>query len=112
MEEAPKEVTEVTKEATKLDKPLLIVMLVLMVFGLIMVLSASSMASYMRYHNSIYFYFIRQSLFMLVGMAGFLAAIYFPTKLFKSISPVVMVILILSLFGLFVVGAVFNSSQS
>lgn len=110
MEEAPKE--RVVKEATKLDKPLLIVMLVLMVFGLIMVLSASSMASYMRYHNSIYFYLIRQSLFMLVGMVGFLIAIYFPTKLFKSISPVMMVLLILSLFGLFIVGSVFNSSQS
>ena len=39
---------------TKLDKPLLIVMIVFLVFGLIMVLSASSMASYMRYDKNIY----------------------------------------------------------
>ena len=52
---------------TKLDKPLLIVMLVLMLFGLIMVLSASSMASYMRYHKNIYDYFIKQGIFMLGG---------------------------------------------
>ena len=72
------------KESNKLDKPLLIVMFVFMIFGLIMVLSASSMASYMRYHNSIYFYLIRQGLFMVVGLFAFLIAIYFPTKFFKK----------------------------
>ena len=72
------------KKRTKLDKPLLIVMLVLVVFGLIMVLSASSMASYMRYDNSIYYYFIRQGIFIGLGLICFLLAIYFPTKLFKT----------------------------
>ncbi len=100
------------KQSTKLDKPLLIVMLVFMVFGLIMVLSASSMASYMRYHNSIYFYLIRQGIFMLIGMVGFLVAVYFPTKLFKQISPVLMGGLILSLFGLMVYGSVYNASKA
>ena len=100
------------KKSTKLDKPLLIVMFVFMIFGLIMVLSASSMASYMRYHNSIYFYLIRQTLFMLIGMIGFLVAIYFPTKLFKNTSPFMIIVLIISLFGLMAYGAVYNSSQS
>ncbi len=100
------------KHSTKLDKPLLIVMFVFMIFGLIMVLSASSMASYMRYHNSIYFYVIRQGLFMLVGLVGFLMAIYFPTKVFKKMSPLLMFVLIVSLCGLFALGAVYNSSQS
>lgn len=89
---------------TKIDKPLLIVMLALMVFGLIMVLSASSMASYMRYHKDIYDYFIKQGIFMLVGLVAFFTAIYFPTKLFKKLSPILMGILILALFGLFVYG--------
>ena len=100
------------KHSTKLDKPLLIVMFVFMIFGLIMVLSASSMASYMRYHNSIYFYLIRQGLFMIIGMIGFLIAIYFPTKLFKKTSPFMIIVLIVSLFGLMVYGSVYNSSQS
>ena len=100
------------KHSHKLDKPLLIVMFVFMIFGLIMVLSASSMASYMRYHNSIYYYVIRQGLFMLVGLIGFLLAIYFPTKVFKKMSPLLMLILLASLFGLFALGAVYNSSQS
>lgn len=100
------------KKRTKLDKPLLIAMLVLVVFGLIMILSASSMASYMRYDNSIYFYFIRQGIFLIGGLFAFLIAIYFPTKFFKKISPLLMGILLLSLFGLFIYGAAFNSSQS
>ena len=97
---------------TKLDKPLLIVMLVFMVFGLIMVLSASSMASYMRYNKNIYDYFIKQGIFMLLGLIAFFIAIYFPTKLFKKLSPFLMVILIGSLLGLFALGEVYNASQS
>ena len=96
---------------TKLDKPLLIVMLVLMIFGLIMVLSASSMASYMRYHKDIYDYFIKQGIFMLVGLVAFFTAIYFPTKFFKKLSPILMGILILALFGLFVYGDARKGTQ-
>ena len=100
------------KKRTKLDKPLLIVMLVLVVFGLIMILSASSMASYMRYNNSIYFYFIRQGIFSSVGLIIFLLAIYFPTKLFKKISPFLMLILIASLLGLIIYGSAYNQALS
>lgn len=99
------------KKNTKLDKPLLIVMLVFMVFGLIMILSASSMASYMRYNNSVYFYFIRQGIFLLIGLIAFLVALYFPSKLFKNISPFLIIILIISLFGLTIYGSAYNSSQ-
>ena len=96
---------------TKLDKPLLIVMLVLMLFGLIMVLSASSMASYMRYHKNIYDYFIKQGIFMLGGLVAFLIAVYFPTKIFKKISPFLMGVLILALLGLFVYGDARKGTQ-
>ncbi len=96
---------------TKLDKPLLIVMFVMMIIGLIMVLSASSMASYMRYNKGVYYYFIRQAIFMAVGMVGFLVALCLPTKFFKKISPVLLFILIMALGGLMVYGSVFNSSK-
>ena len=93
------------KKRTKLDKPLIVAMLILVVFGLIMVLSASSMASYMRYNNSIYYYFIRQGIFVLIGLIGFLVAIYLPTKFFKKLSPMLIGILLLSLFGLHIYGS-------
>ena len=97
---------------TKLDKPVLIVMIVFLVFGLIMVLSASSMASYMRYDKNIYDYFIKQAIFILAGLVAFLIATYFPTKLFKKISPFLMFILILSLVGLMFYGNDNGTSQS
>ena len=99
------------KKLTKLDKPLLIIMFAFMIFGLIMVLSSSSMASYMRYHNSIYFYLIRQGIFMTAGMIAFVIAIYLPTKVFKNLSPFLIFLLIASLFGLIVYGSVFNASK-
>ena len=97
---------------TKLDKPLLIVMIIFLVFGLIMVLSASSMASYMRYDKNIYDYFIKQAIFILAGLIAFLIATYFPTKLFKKISPFLMFILLLSLVGLMFYGNDNGTSQS
>ena len=100
------------KHMTKLDKPLLIAIFIFLIFGLIMVLSASSMASYMRYHNSIYYYFIRHSIFLVIGLIGFFIAIFLPTKLFKKLSPVLIIVLLLSLFGLTIYGSTFNSSQS
>lgn len=100
------------KKGTKLDKQLLIVMLLLLTFGSIMVLSSSSMASYMRYHTSIYYYFIKQILFILAGLICFLIAIYLPTKTFKKTSPFLIIILLLSLLGLNIYGSIYNSSQS
>ena len=47
-------------KSTKLDKQLLFIMIALTIFGMIMILSASSMASYMRYNKSINYYLIRQ----------------------------------------------------
>ena len=87
-------------------------MIVFLVFGLIMVLSASSMASYMRYDKNIYDYFIKQAIFILAGLVAFLIATYFPTKLFKKISPFLMFILILSLVGLMFYGNDNGTSQS
>ena len=97
---------------TKLDKILLFIMFVFIIFGLIMVLSASSMASYMRYHTSIYYYLIKQGIFVLVGLVGFFTAISLPTKFFKKTSPFLMIVLILSLFGLTIYGSNFFGSQS
>ena len=96
---------------TKIDKPLLIAMLIMMIIGLIMVLSASSMASYMRYNNSIYYYFMRQAIFMVIGILAFFIAICLPTKFFKKISPFLLFILIISLLGLMFYGSVYNSSK-
>lgn len=53
----------------KIDKPLLILTLICLVFGVMMVGSASSLKAYMKYSDS-YFYFKRQLLFIIIGLIG------------------------------------------
>ena len=60
---------------SKMDKPLLFVVITFFIFGLVMVLSASSMESYMRYGYGPYHYFFRQLVFLLVGFVLFLIVI-------------------------------------
>ena len=55
-----------------MDKPLLFVIFAFFIFGLVMVLSASSMESYMRYGYGPYHYFYRQVIFVSLGLILFL----------------------------------------
>ena len=94
------------KILSKLDKPLLVVTFIFFVFGLLMILSASSMESYMRYNYSPYHYFIRQALFLIVGMFIFFFCIIFPTRNYKKLrlDTVIIGIIMLALIGLPFVG--------
>ena len=71
---------------SKMDKPLLLVMITFFLFGLVMVLSASSMESYMRYGYDLYHYFYRQALFIVLGLIGFFMIIRIPTKSYSFFS--------------------------
>lgn len=97
---------------SKIDKPLLFVTIAFFLFGLLMVLSASSMESYMRYGYGPYHYFFRQAMFMLVGLFMFFIVIRVPTKSYNFFSYLFMFIIIGSLIGLNIYGYVANSAQS
>ena len=94
------------KILSKLDKPLLVVTFIFFVFGLLMILSASSMESYMRYNYSPYHYFVRQALFLIVGIFIFFFCIIFPTRNYKKLrlDKVIIGIIMLALIGLPFVG--------
>ena len=100
------------KTISKMDKPLLIVTFIFFIFGLIMVLSASSMESYMRYNFSPYHYFIRQLFFLIIGIFGFMFMIIFPTKNYKLFDKMILFIVTLSLVGLLVYGHTANNAAS
>ena len=100
------------KILSKLDKPLLIVTIIFFIFGLIMILSASSMESYMRYNFSPYHYFFRQALFLLIGIIIFCFIIIFPTKNYKKLDKFIIGIIILSLIGLLAYGYTANNAAS
>lgn len=100
------------KLLSKIDKPLLIVTFIFFIFGLIMILSASSMESYMRYNFSPYHYFFRQTLFLLIGIIIFCFIIIFPTKNYKKLDKFIIGIIILSLIGLLAYGYTANNAAS
>ena len=100
------------KMFAKMDKPLLIAMIVFSIFGLLMILSASSMESYMRYDYSPYHYFFRELIFLIVGFILFLFVIVFPTKNYKKLSTFMMIIITLSLIGLLIYGYAANNAVS
>ena len=96
----------------KIDKPLLFITFALFIFGIIMVLSASSMESYMRYNESPYHYFIRQAIFFGLGFIVFIFIILFPTKRYRGFAFFLMIIISILLFGLTVWGHSANQAQS
>lgn len=97
---------------SKMDKPLLFVSLAFFLFGLVMVLSASSMESYMRYGYGPYHYFYRQAIFIGLGLIVFLFIIRIPTKTYTFFSYIFMLCIIVVLGALLGYGYVANSAQS
>ena len=68
------------KKYKYLDKPLLFLTIALLVFGLIMVFSASNVTAYMTYNKIPYYYFIKQLIFVLLGIIGFFIITNMNTK--------------------------------
>lgn len=97
---------------SKMDKSLLFVMIAFLIFGLVMVLSASSMESYMRYGYNPYHYFYRQAIFMGIGLVLYFIILRIPIKIYKPLSYVFMFGIIACLAGLTVYGHVSNNAQS
>ena len=97
---------------SKMDKPLLFIMIAFLIFGLVMVLSASSMESYMRYGYNPYHYFYRQAIFMGIGLVIFFIVLRVPIKVYNLFSYLFLFVVLLLLGGLTVYGHVSNNAQS
>ena len=69
-----------------LDKTILIISIILFVVGLIMVFSSSNVTAYMRHAVSPYNYFIKQAVFLLVGIVLALIMIPFNTRFYGFMS--------------------------
>jgi len=98
---------------SKMDRPLLLIMIILSILGLVMVFSASSVAAVLRYGVSSNYFFIRQLFFVLTGfIGGFAFIIRIPTKKYKIFAPLLTIGVVASLVGLFAYGYVSNGAQS
>ena len=95
-----------------IDKPLLIVSVLLFIIGLIMVFSASNVTAYMSHEVSPYNYFIKQAVFLLVGTIMALIMIKFTTKAYGMFSWGLLIIIIISLLALLIIGQAKNRALS
>lgn len=95
-----------------LDKPLLIISIILFVVGLIMVFSSSNVTAYMTHAASPYNYFIKQGAFLLVGLIFSLIMIKFNTKLYGILSWTLFLGVGVSLFALLFIGKTKNQTIS
>ncbi len=100
------------KNFLKMDKPLLIVTIIFFIFGLIMILSASSMESYMRYEKSPYYYFVRQAIFLASSSFLALIIINIPTQKYKHLSKIIMFVVIAMLVYVVIYGHDANNAKS
>ena len=95
-----------------IDKPLLIISILLFIFGLIMVFSASNVIAYMSHHVSSYYYFIRQAIFLLAGFFMFLVISRVSTESYGPISWFLLIAFSISLVILLMFIKPKNQAQS
>lgn len=68
------------KTLKDMDKVLLIVSIILFVFGLFNIVTASSQVSVLRYNQSLYQYFYKQLFTLIIGCVATIIILKFPTK--------------------------------
>ena len=97
----------------KIDRPLFFLMLVYMILGIVMILSASSVSAVLRYQVSSYYFFIRQVIFVLFScFLGFLFVLKYPTRNYKWFAPLYLIIVVALLLYVFGYGAIAGGAQS
>ena len=97
----------------KMDKVLLALMFIYSILGLIMIFSASSVSTVLRYNVPQYYFFIRQAIFLVISfIIGFVVVLNVPTSKYKYVSYLAMLGIIVALALLFVYGRITNNARS
>ena len=100
------------KDIRKMDKFLLVLIIIYSVLGLIMILSASSVSTVLRYHVSSYHFFIRQLAALIVAyLIGFFI-LFIPTKRYGFLSYLAVFGVIGLLVLVLIYGKITNNAQS
>lgn len=93
-----------------IDKPLLIVSIILFIIGLIMIFSASNVTAFMKYTASPYLYFIKQVIFLVVSICFSLFLIKFNSKSYYYLMTLAVYVIIGLLAFVLLYGSVKNQS--
>lgn len=101
------------KTLKKMDKTLLILMIVYTILGLVMIFSASSITAVLYNHLSESHYFKKQLLVVIVTwLIGIFFFLRFPTKKYKNLAPIGMIGILAALILLIPYGQITNSAKS
>ena len=97
------------KRFKKIDKPLLIITIILIAIGLVMIFSASNVAAF-RSSGDSYRYLKRQLMVLAVCAVATIVILKFKTSSYKALSWAAVIGIGLALAGLFVLGTVRNDT--
>ncbi len=97
----------------KIDKPLLVAMVLMCIIGLVMVFSASNVSSVLQYNVTSYYFFKKQLIVMVASfLFGFFFLIHFPTSKYHYLKSLMMMGIIGLLGGLYVQSTFINGARS
>lgn len=85
-----------SKAIKNMDKTLFIITTLLFVFGLLNIVSASSQTAVLKYNSSLYNYFFKQLINIMIGVFASLFIIKTPTKSYKLLGPVIFIVVALA----------------
>ena len=100
------------KKHSKIDKVLLLLIIIFSIFGIIMVFSASSLESYMRFEKSPYYYLIRHLFFVGVGLFIYFLMHIIPVKVYKKLSTFAIIAITIVMITLLVLGKATRNAVS
>lgn len=98
---------------SKMDIPLFILTIFFIVVGLVMIYSASSISSVVRYGYEPYHFFVRQAIFVIMALLiSFVLILRLPTRNYGILSWPTIIIIIVALIFLFINGKITNHAVS
>ena len=100
------------KDIRKIDKSLLIIIVIYSILGLVMILSATSASTILRYHVASNYFFIRQLIVLIVSYIIGFFILFVPTKRYKFLSYMGVIGIILLLIFVLAYGKITNNAQS
>lgn len=100
------------KNYRDMDKPLLFVTIIMFIFGLLSIVSASSREAVVRYKAPLYHYFFRQSIMLTAGLILSLFIININTKKYKPLATFAFVVINILLLYLWLKGTAHKGAQN
>lgn len=97
---------------SKMDKPLLVVSILFILFGLLNIVTASSREAVVRYEVSTFYYFFRQLIMMIIGFILSYILLNLKTKTYKQLIPLAYIVVLFLVVLLFPLGVEVNGAKN